>query len=122
MPEERGIGRLDVIVIDVNDFERAAAFWTKVLGVEVISNTDSVYWALGPQHEGFPIVALQMVPEERTCKSRTHIDIRVSDVGDAAKQVEKLGGRRLHGGGGGSQFELHSQRCEVSHGYERGHH
>ena len=92
MTEESGpVGTPTHIGIDVADLERAEVFYSAVLGVE----RD---WAW-EQYVGFRslpsglTVYLQRVPEEKTSKTRVHMDLTVPDVAAALARVEALGGR-----------------------------
>ena len=89
----RGIGILYATVIDVNDLETCGAFWSQMLGVEVLYQNDT-YFRLGRQGER-PYLLLQKVSEPQEGKNRVHIDVEVADLEASAKRVEELGGRKL---------------------------
>ena len=86
-------GRLYEIGVDVGDLDRAAQFWSSVLGLKV-ANRESQYVNFERQGD-WPRVYLQKVPEKKTAKNRLHIDIAVKDVDAAATWVEELGGSKL---------------------------
>ena len=94
MAEETGaVGALTHVGIDVSDLERAEAFYSALLGVERDQAWDQ-YLAFKPLPGGL-IVYLQRVAEEKTSKTRLHLDLTVASVSDALARVEALGGRAL---------------------------
>jgi catechol 2,3-dioxygenase-like lactoylglutathione lyase family enzyme len=81
------------IVIDCDDIEAGTAFWTAALGVKVRRNWDAFVILESPRpHLTF---LLQQVPEPRTCKSRTHIDLGSDDVEAEVRRLEALGAKRI---------------------------
>ena len=96
MTEQSGPGPVGVLThvgIDVGDLERAAAFYTAVLGLEQ-AWLEGRYLGFKPLPGGLTLY-LQKVPEEKTSKSRVHLDLTVPDVTEARARVEALGGRTL---------------------------
>jgi predicted enzyme related to lactoylglutathione lyase len=90
---EGPVGELFEIVIDVDDLDRSAHFWSEVLGLKVARRWGQY---LGfERQEGGLIVCLQRVPEKKTSKNRLHLDVAVEDVDAASARVEALGGRKL---------------------------
>jgi predicted enzyme related to lactoylglutathione lyase len=86
------------IVLDTQDPERAADFWTKVQDVEVLlSYDDGRYTALNANREGLMLV-LQRVPEAKTVKNRAHFDLVVDDLEGPTELILELGGRWLEPG------------------------
>ena len=104
------IGTLRCFVIDVEDLDIGAAFWSEVTGIQQISSLwpdrfaylgyqDETTW----KHE----IILHRVPTAKVSDSdaidvarrldpaanRAHIDITVEDVDDAIAQIEAIGGR-----------------------------
>ena len=104
------VGTLRCFVIDVDDLDVGAAFWTEVTGIQQISSLwpdrfaylgyqDETTW----KHE----IILHRVPTAKVSDSdaidvarrldsaanRAHIDITVEDVDDAIAQIEAIGGR-----------------------------
>jgi predicted enzyme related to lactoylglutathione lyase len=104
------IGTLRCFVIDVEDLEVGAAFWSNVTGIHQISSAwpdrfaylgheDETTW----KHE----IILHRVPTAKTsdpgavdvarrldpAANRCHIDIDVEDVDVAITQIEAIGGR-----------------------------
>jgi predicted enzyme related to lactoylglutathione lyase len=88
-----GIGTLYAFVLDVNDLETCGRFWSQVLGADVLYQ-DQKYVRLGRQGTR-PTLLLQKVPERRGDKNRAHIDLDVTDLADAVRRVQALGGRQL---------------------------
>ena len=91
--EPEPIGTLTHVGIDVSDLERSEAFYSALLGVER-GNAWDEYVAFRPLPSGV-IVYLQQVPEEKTSKTRMHIDLTVPDVMAALAKVEAIGGTAL---------------------------
>ena len=87
------VGTLHAVVIDVNDLENCAGFWSKVLGKEISFKIDN-YCRIGKGDEG-PCLLLQKVPEPHEHKNRAHIDLDVTDLESAVQRVVDLGGTRL---------------------------
>ena len=90
---QRGIGTLYATVIDVNDLQTSGAFWSQMLGVEVLYHNDT-YVRLGRQGDP-PYVLLQKVSEPQQGKNRVHLDIEVTDLEESVTRVQALGGRQL---------------------------
>ena len=92
IPHER-VGALYAIVIDVNDLETCAKFWSQVLGADTLFQNEK-YLRLG--HKGdHPTFLLQKVPERHKEKNRVHIDLDVPDLEAAVGHVQDLGGHKL---------------------------
>ena len=87
------VGTLYAIVIDVNNLETCAKFWSQVLGVDILYQNDQ-YLRLGQKGE-HPTLLLQKVPEPHEIKNRVHIDLDVSDLDAAVRRVQELGGNKL---------------------------
>ena len=87
------VGTLYAVVIDVNDLERCAGFWSKVLGKETSFKTDK-YCRIGEGNDP-PFLLLQKVPEQHEHKNRAHIDLDVKNIEPAVQRVVELGGTRL---------------------------
>ena len=81
------------IVIDVNDLETCAEFWSQVLGTDILYQNER-YLRLGHKGER-PTILLQKVPERHKEKNRVHIDLEVSDLDAAVSRVQDLGGHKL---------------------------
>ncbi len=87
------MGALHAIVLDVNDLEACAGFWSEVLGKEISFMADK-YCRIGAG-DALPSLLLQKVPEKHEHKNRAHIDLDVKNIESAVKRVEELGGTRL---------------------------
>jgi len=91
--QHKRIGALYSIVIDVNDLETCAKFWSQVLGADILYQNER-YLRLGHKGER-PTVLLQKVPERHKEKNRVHIDLDVPDLDEAINRVQNLGGHKL---------------------------
>lgn len=87
------IGTLHAIVLDVNDLERCAGFWSAVLGKKISFKADN-YCRIGASGDK-PSLLLQKVAERHVHKNRAHIDLDVADLEPAVQRVVDLGGTRL---------------------------
>jgi predicted enzyme related to lactoylglutathione lyase len=87
------VGALYAIVIDVNDLEKCAKFWSQVLGADILYQNER-YLRLGQKGER-PTLLLQKVPERHKDKNRVHIDLDVPDLDAAVSRVQDLGGHKL---------------------------
>ena len=86
--------RLTGITIDCADPARLASFWSALLGRAVTDeHGDDAGWAtVGSRLDDQPRLTFQRVPEPKTTKVRTHLDVQVPDIDAARQQVESLGG------------------------------
>ena len=87
------VGAIYAIVIDVNDLDTCATFWSQVLDAEILYQ-DEKYLRLGHKGE-CPTLLLQKVPERHKDKNRVHIDLDVHDLDAAVSRVQDLGGKKL---------------------------
>jgi predicted enzyme related to lactoylglutathione lyase len=87
------VGTLHAIVLDVNDLESCAGFWSEVLGKEISFKTDK-YCRIGGDDD-IPSLLLQKVPEQHEHKNRAHIDLDVTDLEAAVQRTVGLGGTKL---------------------------
>jgi len=99
MADGPGIG----LVIDCLDPEALAPFWAEVLGYEMVGAVDN-YVLLMPNGRPGPKLLLQRVPEAKSGKNRTHIDIEVADIEAVAGRLGTIGAKRI------------SQGLEAEHG------
>lgn len=87
------IGSLHEIVVDCSNPEALARFWQALIGGEV--EIESGEWAmLDGDDMGF-FIGFQKVPEQKSSKSRVHIDVEVDDLGVAIDEAEQLGARKV---------------------------
>ena len=87
------VGTLYAIVLDVNDLENCAEFWSEVLGKEITFKADN-YCRIGAGDDP-PSLLLQKVPEPHAQKNRAHIDLDVKNIESAVQRVVDLGGTKL---------------------------
>lgn len=87
-------GTVTTVMHDTADLPGAVAFWTDVLGLEVVYESEN-YAYLSKLSPGGPHLAFQQVPEDKIVKNRLHLDIRVDDRDAFAAHVVKLGGQVL---------------------------
>ena len=87
------VGTLHAIVLDVNDLERCAGFWSEVLGKKMSFMADK-YCRIGAS-DGKPSLLLQKVPEQHEHKNRAHIDLDVTDLEPAVQRAVGIGGTKL---------------------------
>jgi predicted enzyme related to lactoylglutathione lyase len=83
-----------VFVLDCNDINRLAAFWTEAIGYRV-SGSSEPYVVLAPGEGEGPELVLQRVAEPKTNKNRMHLDIRTSELDATVERLAALGARRL---------------------------
>lgn len=76
--------RLSGIVIDANDLDRLAEFWSGLLGLP-ITRREPDWISLGRQLE------FQRVPEPRSGKNRIHLDVAADDFDATAAHAVALG-------------------------------
>ncbi len=82
------------VTIDYSDTERAAVFWSTLLGVPAKKQRVDGWYQLAPTAGG-PVLNLQPVGEVKTGKTRAHLDFWVDDLGTSIAFVEQLGGTVL---------------------------
>jgi predicted enzyme related to lactoylglutathione lyase len=82
------------LTIDCTDPHRLAAFWAAVMDRPITEEMGVTgdWAAVGSRTDGMPRLNFQRVPESKTTKIRVHIDLSVTDIDQAIKQVERLGG------------------------------
>jgi predicted enzyme related to lactoylglutathione lyase len=79
------------VVIDCADLERAARFWTAVLGYTAIRDADGVYQGLVPADGPGIEVLLQRTADAKHGKNRVHLDLRTRDLEAEVSRVTALG-------------------------------
>jgi predicted enzyme related to lactoylglutathione lyase len=84
-----------VVVIDCGDLDRAAQFWTSVLGYARSGGPSGPYQALVPSDGQGVEILLQRVPEVKSGKNRLHLDLRTAELGSEVERVVALGALRL---------------------------
>lgn len=95
----RGIAKLWKPVVQVTDLDEGERFWSAVSGLSPQGrHGGGEYSALQPddQTSTEPWMLLQLVPPGRKNSHRgTHLDFRVDDVAQAAREIEAVGGTTL---------------------------
>ena len=92
--EHSPVGFLEAVCFDVADIERAAAFWSGLMGCTFGAYTPSGFRrALLPSGLYF---LLQQSDEPKTGKNRVHVDFETDEMDAAVALVVELGGRALH--------------------------
>ncbi|HLH58403.1 MAG TPA: VOC family protein [Streptosporangiaceae bacterium] len=84
-----------VIVIDCADLDRAAEFWSEVLGYEPDTSESERYRGLRPADGDGIEILLQRVPDGKREKNRVHLDLRTRDLDAEVQRVVGLGATRL---------------------------
>jgi catechol 2,3-dioxygenase-like lactoylglutathione lyase family enzyme len=99
------VGRLGTVVLDCDEPAQLAAFWSALLGREIVEQTDE-WWELAPL-DGGVAVAFQRVGKHRPPNARRpqqlHLDVDVADLDAAERAALALGAVPLgetHPGGG----------------------
>jgi predicted enzyme related to lactoylglutathione lyase len=80
------------VTIDCLDPERAARFWSALLGRERGPSQEGWVY-LGRRGDAQPRLVFQPVPEPNPGKVRIHLDVAVDDIDRGMAQVIDLGGR-----------------------------
>ena len=86
------MGKLNCIVIDCKDAERASSFWAQALeGYEV----DEQPWGTTVKSESDPLIYFEVVPEGKTVKNRLHLNIRAADRKIEVQRLVALGATEI---------------------------
>jgi catechol 2,3-dioxygenase-like lactoylglutathione lyase family enzyme len=88
-----------IVVIDCGDLDRAARFWTGLLGYVRESPPGGCYQTLLPADGRGIEILLQRVPEAKveSAKNRLHLDLRTADLDAEVERAVALGARRPAG-------------------------
>ena len=80
------------VVLDVNDLERATAFWSAALGFP-IQRPITQFMVLRPDEpdDHRPNLILQKVPEPKVGKNRAHLDLFFASRDEARERLLGLG-------------------------------
>ena len=84
-----------VIVIDVASLDRAAEFWSAVLGYVREGDGGDRYLSLLPANGAGAEILLQRVPDVKRGKNRVHLDLRTRDLDAEVDRLTGLGARVL---------------------------
>ncbi|MGK5449910.1 VOC family protein [Streptomyces radiopugnans] len=83
---------IGAVVIDSEDPERLAAFWSELLGRPVAARTGPYVWL---ERGDGPVLGFQRADTPKTGKNRVHLDITSPDPAAERRRIESLGGRWL---------------------------
>lgn len=83
------------MVINTDDPDRLAAFWSALLGVGIARRSGPHFIWLQPQHEGGISVAFQRVEQPTEGRRRLHLDMIVEDLDSSVRHAVDLGGSRV---------------------------
>ncbi|MGW1069663.1 VOC family protein [Streptomyces aureus] len=84
--------QINALIVDADDPERLAAFWSELLGRPIVGRMGPYVWLRRENGLG---LGFQRTDESRTGKNRMHFDITAPDPAAEQQRVESLGGRRL---------------------------
>ena len=98
----RAVGWVTSVTIDCVDPEALAAFWGRLLDLEVRPR-ESQYVALTRPPTRTPELVFQPVPEPKRGKVRMHLDIAVTDLAEATRRTLALGATVAEGLDGGDE-------------------
>jgi predicted enzyme related to lactoylglutathione lyase len=80
------------VTVDCVEPRRVAEFWASLLNAPARAIDLPGWFRLGPSVAGGPAITFQPVPEEKTGKTRMHLDLWVDDLDAAIRRVGELGG------------------------------
>jgi hypothetical protein len=94
------VGKLNCIVIDCKDADRASEFWSQALDGYTV---DKQPWGISMTSASDPLIYFEVVPEGKIVKNRLHINLRAEDREAEVKRLVALGATRNdeHSPGGG---------------------
>lgn len=84
--------QINALIVDADDPERLAAFWSELLGRPIVGRMGPYVWLRRENGLG---LGFQRTDESRTGKNRMHFDITAPDPAAEQQRIESLGGRRL---------------------------
>ncbi|WP_328291534.1 VOC family protein [Kineococcus sp. NBC_00420] len=84
-----------IVVLDTSDLDRAADFWTTVLGYHRDGYGGGAYLSLVPSGGQGVELLLQRTGDQKSDKNRVHLDLRTEDLDGEVARVEAAGGVRL---------------------------
>lgn len=95
---QHGIAKLWKPVVNVTDLDEGERFWSAVSGLSSKGRHGGQFSVLDSDDESSvePWMLLQLVPAGQVSShSGTHLDFRVDDVAQAAREIEGVGGKTL---------------------------
>lgn len=84
---------ISYIVVDCEDVERVAAFWSNLLELKVANRWRQ--YVILESRANAPALSFQRVPESKATKNRVHVDISVDDLDAATDRATRLGATLL---------------------------
>ncbi len=93
-PARRRPPRL-VLVLDANDADRLADFWSAALGYDRQEALEPFEILTPPAVSDAPARLIQRVNDPKLGKNRMHLDLHVADAEAEAERLVMLGARRL---------------------------
>lgn len=95
-PLKKGIVlELGAVTLDVDDIEREGAFWGAMLGEEPGPPRHGASWLTVGSLASTTLLVLQKVSEPKVVKNRCHMCFVVTNVDEAIRRIEALGGKRI---------------------------
>lgn len=91
--------RIECVVVDADDCERLARFWSEALGWRM-TYEGADEWAIqppegSPEVDVAPDILFAKVPDRKTVKNRLHFDLRPADQQAQVGRLIELGARRV---------------------------
>ncbi len=87
--------RVGSVVINTDNPDRLAAFWTALLGVGIARRSGPFFIWLEPQHDGGISVAFQQVDEPTGGRRRLHLDMTVDHLDSSVQRALDLGATHI---------------------------
>ncbi len=87
--------KVGAIVIRVDDLERQAQFWQRVLGYERRADESDKYAHLFPKDGNGPNVSLDALRSEAQVPPRIHIDLHTDDRESEVQRLIRLGATEI---------------------------
>ncbi|MER6346046.1 VOC family protein [Streptomyces sp. NPDC001595] len=84
--------RINALIVDADDPERLAAFWSELLGRPVVGRMGPYVWLRRDDGLG---LGFQRTAVPKSGKNRMHFDVTSPDPAAERRRIEALGGRRL---------------------------
>jgi len=87
--------RISHVMIDANDPDGLARFWTALLRTDVQDRFDEGRFVFLAAGDHGPAIGIQRVPEPKQTKNRVHVDLEVEDLDEMTRWVRQHGGSRV---------------------------
>jgi predicted enzyme related to lactoylglutathione lyase len=85
-----------VLILDCNDLDREAEFWSAALRYREVYRGEPYLVLMPEDDDGSGLVLqLQRVPEQKSGKNRLHLDLHVDAVEPEVERLVRLGARPL---------------------------